>query len=161
MCVSSASASASASASGCAGLRSPALRVVRFGRRKPAGTMPLTGHRQLPAESAHVLKPCNCNGDCNGDCNGGAGRIPLVDKGVLPFTMRASMTMYVDFEESIGCRGVTVRRIEKRMQNMAGTLIGHVPGQLFHENHSLMFPLFKRCMYIYHNERRNTLGSEI
>jgi hypothetical protein len=88
-----------------------------------------------------------------------------VDKGVLPFTMCASMTMYVDFEESFGCRGVTVRRIEKRMQNMAGTLIGHVPGQLFHENHSLMFPLFKRCqgtlMYIYHNERRNTLGSGI
>ncbi len=25
-----------------------------------------------------------------------------MDKGVLPFTMRASMTMYVDFEESIG-----------------------------------------------------------
>ncbi len=34
-----------------------------------------------------------------------------MDKGVLPFTMRASMTMCVSFEESIGCKGVTERRI--------------------------------------------------
>ena len=29
-----------------------------------------------------------------------------MDKGVLPFTMRAAMTMFVSFEESIGCKGV-------------------------------------------------------
>ena len=56
-----------------------------------------------------------------------------MDKGVLPFTMRASMTMCVSFEESIGCKGVTERRIKQRMQAMAGALYGPVPGQLFHE----------------------------
>ena len=30
-----------------------------------------------------------------------------LDKGVLPFTMRASMTMCARFEETIGCQGVT------------------------------------------------------
>jgi hypothetical protein len=33
-----------------------------------------------------------------------------MDKGVLPFTMRASMTMCVSFEESIGCKRVTEQR---------------------------------------------------
>jgi hypothetical protein len=47
-----------------------------------------------------------------------------MDKGVLPFTMRASMTMCVSFlvEESIGCQGLTEHRIEQRMQKMAGAL---------------------------------------
>jgi hypothetical protein len=45
-----------------------------------------------------------------------------MDKGVLPFTMCASMTMCVSFEESICCKGVTERRIKQRMQTMAGAL---------------------------------------
>jgi hypothetical protein len=49
-----------------------------------------------------------------------------MDKGVHPFTMRAStgMTMFIQFEESIGCRGLTQSWTEKRMQNMAGKLYG-------------------------------------
>ena len=76
-----------------------------------------------------------------------------MDKGVLPFTMRASMTMGVSFEKSIGCEGLTERRIQQRMQQIAGVVYGHVPGQLFHEKNSLMFPLSKHCqrtlMYIH------------
>ena len=68
-----------------------------------------------------------------------------MDKGVLPFTMRASMTMCVAFEESIGHQGLTERRIGQRMSNMAGPLPGHVPGQIWHEKCSLMFPLNKHC----------------
>ena len=68
-----------------------------------------------------------------------------MDKGVLPFTMRASMTMCVAFEESIGHQGLTERRIGQRMSNMAGPLPGHVPGQIWHEKFSLMFPLNKHC----------------
>jgi hypothetical protein len=82
-----------------------------------------------------------------------------MDKGVLPFTMRASMTMCVAFEESIGCKGLTIRRIQQRMANMAGPYPGHVPGQLFHEKFSLMFSLSKHCqrtfMYI-HNHKGET-----
>ena len=68
-----------------------------------------------------------------------------MDKGVLPFTMRASMTMCVHFEESIGCQGTTEKRIGQRMGKMAGPQSGHVQGQIFHEKFSLMFPLNKRC----------------
>jgi hypothetical protein len=49
-------------------------------------------------------------------------------KGVLPFTVCASMTMCITVEESIGCKGVTMRWIEQRMQNLAGPDYGHAPG---------------------------------
>jgi len=68
-----------------------------------------------------------------------------LDKGVLPFTMRASMMHCISFEESIGCKGLTKSRIEKRMHNMASAMNGSIPGQLFHEKFSLMFPLSKHC----------------
>ena len=56
----------------------------------------------------------------------------IVQMGVLPFTMRAAMTMCVAFEESIGCKGLTMQRIQQRMEKMAGPYPGHVPGQNFH-----------------------------
>jgi len=68
-----------------------------------------------------------------------------LDKGVIPFTLRASMTMCIAFEEAIGRKGVTERRIEQRMHRMAGTWSGPVPGQLFHEKFALLFPLSKHC----------------
>jgi hypothetical protein len=68
-----------------------------------------------------------------------------LDKGVLPLTLRASMTMCIAFEEAIGHKGVTERRIEQRMHRMAGTWSGPVPGQLFHEKFALLFPLSEHC----------------
>jgi len=68
-----------------------------------------------------------------------------LDKGVIPFTMRASITMCISFEASIGCKGLTSSRIEKRMHNMASVVNGFIPGQRFHEKFSLMFPLSKPC----------------
>ena len=68
-----------------------------------------------------------------------------LDNGVIPFTMRASITMCISFEASIGCKGLTSSRIEKRMHNMASVVNGFIPGQRFHEKFSLMFPLSKHC----------------
>ena len=42
-----------------------------------------------------------------------------LDKGVVPFTMRASVTICISFEIEIGCKGLTSSRLEKRMHNMA------------------------------------------
>ena len=68
-----------------------------------------------------------------------------LDKGVVPFTMRASITKCISFEGEIGCKGLTSSRIEKRMHNMASAMDGFIPGQRLHETFSLMFPLSKHC----------------
>ena len=68
-----------------------------------------------------------------------------LDKGVIPFTIRASMTMCISFENEINCKGLTSSRLEKRMHNMASAFDGFTPGTRFHEKFSLMFPLSKHC----------------
>jgi hypothetical protein len=68
-----------------------------------------------------------------------------LDKGVIPFTMRASVTKCISFEIEIGCKGLTISRIEKRMHNMASAMDGFIPEQRLHEKISLMFPLSKHC----------------
>jgi hypothetical protein len=66
-----------------------------------------------------------------------------LDKGVIPFTIRASMTMCISFENEINCKGLTSSRLEKRMHNMASAFDGFIPGTRFHEKFSLMFPFSK------------------
>ena len=45
-----------------------------------------------------------------------------LDKDVIPFTMRASITMCITFEASIGCKGLISSRVHKSMHNMASAM---------------------------------------
>jgi len=64
-----------------------------------------------------------------------------VDKGMIPFTMRASMTMCIAFELEIKKPGITLARVEKRLSNIVAVHGGSVPGQNINEKHSCMFAM--------------------
>ena len=64
-----------------------------------------------------------------------------VDKGMIPFTMRAAMTMCIAFELEIRKPGVTLARIQRRLSNIMAVHEGIVPGQIMNGKHSCMFSM--------------------
>jgi hypothetical protein len=56
-----------------------------------------------------------------------------VDKGMIPFTMRASTTMCIAFELEIKKPGIALARVEKRLSNIVAVHKGSVPGQNINE----------------------------